>query len=235
MWRRCAIWPPRASRSTDGQRWRRSTSRVRIFRPRTARAGRIREEWVRPPDFDEFQRLQDAAQGHVRLVTLSPEWPDAPHYIEQHHRARRSRVDRPHACHTAADSRCDRGRRDDVDASRQWSRQHHSHRGIHHLAAWPKTRLAASFIVDGHHLPDEFLRRAFAAKGADRSILVTDAAAPAMCTPGPYHAGRSRVELRDDGRVTLRGGNRLAGSSLRMDRAIGNVMRSRWGESRRMR
>ena len=35
------------------------------------------KEWVRPPDFAEFQRLQDAAQGHVRLVTLAPEWPGA--------------------------------------------------------------------------------------------------------------------------------------------------------------
>src|SRR5262249_52450297 len=28
-------------------------------------------EWVRPPDFDEFQRWQEAAEGQVRLVTLS--------------------------------------------------------------------------------------------------------------------------------------------------------------------
>ena len=39
--------------------------------------------WVRPPDFEEFQRWQDAAQGHIRLVTLSPEWPEAPHYIDK--------------------------------------------------------------------------------------------------------------------------------------------------------
>ena len=38
--------------------------------------------WVRPPDLDEFRRWQDAARGHVRLVTLSPEWPEAPRYIE---------------------------------------------------------------------------------------------------------------------------------------------------------
>src|SRR5579872_3310923 len=40
-------------------------------------------EWVRAPDFAEFQRWQDAAQGHVRLVTLSPHWPGAARYIEQ--------------------------------------------------------------------------------------------------------------------------------------------------------
>jgi N-acetylglucosamine-6-phosphate deacetylase len=86
-------------------------------------------------------------------------------------------------------------------------------------------RLAASFIVDGHLLPDEFLRRALDAKGLERSLLVTDAVAPAMCRRGPYHLGGVEVELHEDERVTLREGTRLAGSALRMDRAIENVIR----------
>ena len=31
-------------------------------------------EHCRPPDWDEFQRLQQAAQGQIRLLTLSPEY-----------------------------------------------------------------------------------------------------------------------------------------------------------------
>jgi N-acetylglucosamine-6-phosphate deacetylase len=62
-------------------------------------------------------------------------------------------------------------------------------------------------------------------KGLERSILITDAVAPALCGPGPYKLGGVDVELREDGRVTLRGGERLAGSALRMDRAIVNVIR----------
>ncbi|MDQ6708072.1 MAG: N-acetylglucosamine-6-phosphate deacetylase, partial [Acidobacteriota bacterium] len=38
--------------------------------------------WVRPPDIDEYRRWQDATQGRIRLVTLSPHWPDATRYIE---------------------------------------------------------------------------------------------------------------------------------------------------------
>ncbi len=180
-------------------------------------------EWVRPPDFAEFQRLQDAAQGHVRLITISPYWPGAPRYIQQitelgvvasigHTRATSQQI------------------RDAIAAGATMS----THIGNGAGSATrtedfitcqlSETRLAASFIVDYHHLPDEFLRRALAAKGAERSILVTDAAAPALCAPGPYMLGGIAVELRDDDRVTLRGGDRLAGSSLRLDRAIGNVM-----------
>ncbi len=39
-------------------------------------------QWVRPPDIDEFQRWQEATGGNIRLVTLSPHWPDTPRYIE---------------------------------------------------------------------------------------------------------------------------------------------------------
>src|SRR5271166_5340176 len=41
------------------------------------------KHWTRKPDYDEFRRFQDAAQGHIRLITLSPEWPEAPAFIER--------------------------------------------------------------------------------------------------------------------------------------------------------
>jgi len=181
------------------------------------------KEWVRPPDFTEFQRWQDAAQGLVRLVTLSPEWPGAPRYIEQitelgvvaaigHTRAT------PAQLHDAVSA--------GATLSTHLGNGAGSATRTEDFIAYQlsEPRLAASFIVDHHHLPDDFLRRALDLKGVDRSILVTDAVAPAMCEPGPYMLGSVPVELRADDRVTLRGADRLAGSSLRMDRAIGNVM-----------
>ena len=40
-------------------------------------------KWVRPPDVNEYRRWKEASEGNVRLVTLSPEWPNALDYIEQ--------------------------------------------------------------------------------------------------------------------------------------------------------
>jgi len=68
------------------------------------------------------------------------------------------------------------------------------------------------------------LKVALRAKGLERSLLVTDAVMPAGCAPGHYKLGEVDVELHPDGSVRLRGGTRLAGSALRMDRAIQNVM-----------
>jgi N-acetylglucosamine-6-phosphate deacetylase len=180
--------------------------------------------WVRPPDMDEFRRWQEAAKGNVRLVTLSPEWPGALHYIE--HITQHGVV--ASIGHTKADAQ---QIQDAVSAGARLST--HLGNGAHLILPrhpnyiWEQLaedRLAASFIVDGIHLPESFLRVALRAKGIGRSILVTDAVAPAMCEPGPYRLGEVEIELRADGRVVMRNGERLAGSSLRMDRAIGNAM-----------
>lgn len=183
-------------------------------------------QWVRPPDLSEFHRWQDAAQGNVRLVTLSPEWPSAPQYIEQVTRSGVV-VSIGHTRATAEQIR------DAVSAGATLST--HLGNGAHAILPkhpnylWDQLaedRLAASFIVDGFHLPESFLRVALRAKGIERSVLVTDAVAPAMCEPGEYRLGEVDIELRADGRVTMKGGDRLAGSALRMDDAIGNVMRA---------
>lgn len=182
--------------------------------------------WVRPPDLDEFQRWQEATEGNIRLVTLSPEWPGATGYIE----ALRGQGVVTSIGHTSATTA------QIADAVRAGATlSTHLGNGAHPVL--PKTanyiwdqlaepRLASSLIVDGHHLPKSFLQTAIRAKGTDRCILVTDAVAPAMCPAGDYMLGEVPVERKDDGRVVLRGGSRLAGSSLQMDQAIGNIVRS---------
>jgi N-acetylglucosamine-6-phosphate deacetylase len=86
-------------------------------------------------------------------------------------------------------------------------------------------RLAAGFIVDGLHLGQAFLKVALRAKGTERSLLTTDAVAPAGCAPGRYRLGEVEVDLTPEGRVQVAGDSRLAGSVLRMDRGIENLVR----------
>jgi N-acetylglucosamine-6-phosphate deacetylase len=180
--------------------------------------------WVRKPDLDEFRRWQEATQNRVRIVTLSPEWPGAAAYIEQIV-AEGVVASIGHTQATAAQIA------DAVSAGATLST--HLGNGAHAVLPrfnyiWEQLaedRLMAGFIVDGIHLPRTFLRAAVRAKGIERSVLVTDAVAPAGCAPGRYRLGELAVELTPDGRVILAGQQRLAGSALRMDRAIGNLIR----------
>lgn len=180
---------------------------------------------IRAPDIDEFQRWQEAADGDIRLITVSPEWERAPDYIRA---LVRSGVVASIG-HTKATFEQIQAA---VDAGATMS----THLGNAAHPNLPKTqnyiwdqlaedRLTASFIVDGIHIPGVFFKPAVRAKGVERSVLVTDAVMPAMCKPGPYRLGEVNVELRGDGSVVLQGESRLAGSALRMDHAIGNAVR----------
>jgi N-acetylglucosamine-6-phosphate deacetylase len=182
-------------------------------------------EWVRAPHIDEYRRWQEAADGEVRLVTLAPEWPESSRYIETlvaegvvvsigHTQATTEQIAEAVRAGATMSTHLGNG------CASMMSRRHN--------CLWDQLaedRLAAGFIVDGIHLSTSFLKTALRAKGADRSILVTDAVVVAGCQPGRHRLGVVELELRSDGRVTLADKDRLAGSALRMDHAIENVIR----------
>lgn len=181
---------------------------------------------VRPPDTDEFDRWQEAAEGNVRLVTVSPEWPEAPKYIE-HVVGTGVVVSIGHLDANA--EQIDAAVRAGATMSTHLGNGAHGMLPRHPNYLWHQMaddRLAASFIVDGIHLDKSFLTVALRSKGLERAILITDAVMPAMCAPGPYMLGEVEVQLHPEGKVTLRDDtNRLAGSALRMDAGVGNLMR----------
>jgi len=181
--------------------------------------------WVRAPDLDEFRRWQDAARGAIRLVTVSPEWPEAPRYIE--HIVREGVV--ASIGHTQASAA---QIADAVSAGATMST--HLGNGAHQMLRrhpnyiWEQLaedRLMAGFIVDGIHLGAAFLKTALRAKTIDRCVLVTDASTPAGAAPGRYAIADQPVDLTEDGSVVLAGTDRLAGSALNMRQGAENLMR----------
>jgi N-acetylglucosamine-6-phosphate deacetylase len=181
--------------------------------------------WVRPPDLAEFARWQEATDGNIRLVTLSPHWPEAPGYISALTKAGVV----VSIGHTGADTE-QIARAVDAGATLSTHLGNAAHKMVPKFpnCLWDQLaedRLNASFIVDGLHLDPSFLRVALRTKTVERTILVTDAAAPAGATAGRYRLGELDVELTGDGRVVLTGTQKLAGSALRMNHAIGNLVR----------
>ena len=181
-------------------------------------------EHIRPPDRDEFQRLQDAAGGGIRLLTLAPENPGAFDLIE--FAAGQGVV--VSLGHTGATPK---QIRDAIRAGATMST--HLGNGSHGVLPrhpnyiWEQMaadELYAGLIVDGIHLPPAFVKCAVRAKGLERSVLVTDASSPADCAPGRYRLGDVEVELTAENRVQIAGTRQLAGSALRMDRGVENLM-----------
>ncbi len=180
---------------------------------------------VATPTLDDFRRRQDAAAGRIVLVTLAPELPGALRLIE-HLVAAGIRVALGHTAATAPQIA------DAITAGATLAT--HLGNGCpqllprHPNVIWDllaADALAASVIADGHHLPPATIKSLIRAKGARRTILVTDAIAAAASAPGRYSVAGVECDLDDDGRVSLPGTPYLAGSSLTMDRAIGNAVR----------
>jgi N-acetylglucosamine-6-phosphate deacetylase len=191
--------------------------------PRPGFHGAHPAELMTPPDCKALDRLQSAANGRIRLVTIAPELPGSAEYIA-HATAAGVRVAIGHS--DASDA--------DIDAAIAAGLTLCTHLGngvpmelnrhdniIQRLLA--RDELTASFIADGLHVPPRVLRNFVRAKPAGKVIFTTDCMATAGAGPGRYRIGRLEIEVGDDGVVREPGKPNFAGSSLTMDRAAANV------------
>ncbi|MEN8254761.1 MAG: N-acetylglucosamine-6-phosphate deacetylase [Verrucomicrobiota bacterium] len=172
---------------------------------------------VREPSIDHFKRLQDLAGGHVRLVTLAPEGAGAlgliEHLVENkvivsvgHTLANSWQIE--NACHAGATLATHLGN----GIPNQLNRTENT---IWAILASP---LSVMLITDGFHLPPDFIRTVYAAKGAGRIILTSDAAPVAGQPPGEYEIFGTRVRLTEEGCVQNLNAPTLAGSGADLTR-----------------
>ena len=182
-------------------------------------------EHVREPDWDEFQRWQDIAEGQITIVTLAPEKKGAIPFIEK----LVANGILVALGHTNASG-------DDIQAAINAGARLSTHlgNGAHALIRrhpnyiWEQLgadELWASLIVDGHHLPPTVAKSMIRAKTLDRCLLVSDAVALAGMKPGIYEFAGKSVELTPDRCVRLVGTEYLAGSAIELARGIENSVR----------
>ena len=183
-------------------------------------------EYLVTPTVEIFDRLWQAARGHVRMMTIAPEIPGALEVIAE--AARRNvcvsighsdaelpiakeavRVGAHHATHTFNAMR-PLDHRDPGIIGEVLSDDH----------------ISADVIADGIHVSPEVVKVFLQAKGHDRAVLITDAISATGMPDGRYQLGPIQVDVKD-GKCTSNGS--LAGSVLTMDRAVRNVTKfSNW-------
>ena len=180
---------------------------------------------VRPADWAEFQRLQEISGNRIRLVTLAPEVEGAIEFIRQavaHHVV----ISIGHTAATPEQVRAavDAGARLSTHLGNGAPALIHRHRNciFEQLA---DTRLTASLIVDGHHLPPSLVRTFIKVKSPKQTILTCDAAGWAGCPPGVYESKLGRSEILANGKLVVAGQHELlAGSAQETDVCVANVM-----------
>jgi N-acetylglucosamine-6-phosphate deacetylase len=183
-------------------------------------------EYLVEPTVEIFDRLWQAARGHVRMMTIAPEIPGALEVIAEAAR-RKVCVSIGHS-----DAEMESARAGIRAGARHATHTFNAMRPLDHRdpgilgEVLTDSAISADIIVDGIHVAPEVVQLFLHAKGHDGAVLITDATAAAGMPDGTYNLGPIIVEVKD-GNCTANG--KLAGSVLTMDLAVRNVTRfSNW-------
>ena len=165
--------------------------------------------YIREPDRGMFRRLQEAAHGLVRLITIAPETAHAMDFIRELH-------DQVHISlgHTTSDY-------DTAHQAFALGADHVTHcfnamPGFTHRApgvigaAADAVHVMPELICDGVHVHPSAVRAAFTLLGGDRMILISDSMLATGMADGAYTLGGLDVDVKGN-RATLADGT-LAGS-----------------------
>jgi N-acetylglucosamine-6-phosphate deacetylase len=186
--------------------------------------GAHNEAWITEPSADAVAELLDAGHGVLRLVTLAPERRGGMAAVTALTEAG-VLVSVGHSDATARQvaEAADHGARMVTHLFNAQRPMHHREPGVVGEAL-TDLRLTSGLIADMHHVNPQVCVLAFRA-APGRICAVTDAAACAGMAPGSYQLGGEPIELPPgDGEPPVRNGGTLAGSGLRMDAAVGNLV-----------
>jgi N-acetylglucosamine-6-phosphate deacetylase len=177
-----------------------------------------RKEHVREVSLSEWEAMQEAAGGRIRVLTLAPERTGALELLK----AAAGVGTVVSLGHTAASpgqisAAVEAGARMSTHLFNGCARllDRHSNVVYSQLA---EDALYACFIADGHHVPFLALRIGIRTKGVAKSILVSDLAHLSGLPEGDYEMEGNTVELRNGG-LHVKGTLQLSGAAraLRQD------------------
>jgi len=176
---------------------------------------------LQKPTLGTFDRLWQAARGHIRVMTIAPELDGAPEVIAE--------ATRRGVCvsigHSDAD--LDQARKGVAAGARHATHTFNAMRPLDHRfpgilgEVLSNSTLTAEIIADGIHVHPSVIQLVTKAKGADGTVLVTDATAATGMPDGRYYLGSVEIDVKD-GMCTHDG--TLAGSVLTLDKAVRNLM-----------
>lgn len=177
--------------------------------------------YLQQPSIELFDRFYQAARGHIALITIAPELPNALDLIV--HAARLGvRVSLGHSNATTEPALAGiaAGARSATHTFNAMRSLDHRDPGLLGVVL-DQADLYAEIICDGIHVHPMIARIFWKAKGPDRTILVTDAISATGMPDGTYKLGSFDVTV-ENGTCLYEG--KLAGSVLTLDSAIKNFM-----------
>ncbi|TSB47347.1 N-acetylglucosamine-6-phosphate deacetylase [Alkalicoccobacillus porphyridii] len=185
-------------------------------------AGAQPKEHIMPGDISLFQKWQQAANQQIKLVTLAPEQEGGAellNYLDKQGIV--ASIGHSNASCHEVDTFVQAGAKQVTHLFNQMSGLHHREPGVVG-ACFLEDKLKAELIVDGIHVDPRIVNLTLQQKSSENIILITDSIRAKGLENGIYDLGGQDVYV-ENGRASLVDGT-LAGSLLRMDEAIRNML-----------
>ena len=183
--------------------------------------------YLSAPDIDTLRAWQESAHGLIKKIAIAAEYPESPAFIREA-REMGVVVALGHSDAGANDALAclDAGASVFVHTYNGMSPLHHREPGMVGAALFSGDKSFSELICDGHHVNPIAAAIVMRAKGHEHTCLITDCMCAGGMPDGDYFLGELPVIVQN-GTARLKDGGSLAGSILRMNQAVKNVVD--WG------
>lgn len=192
--------------------------------PEQGYRGAHSREYIRNPDWDEFEAYQVMAGHAIKLITVAPEVKGAIPFISKcveagvvvalgHHNGSAETIQQVTDAGASMSTHLGNGCANQIDR--------------HYNPIWAQLaddRLTISIIADGYHLTEEEVRSFYKVKGTGHTILVSDIIDLAGLPQGQYQRG-DQTFLLTPNVVKYPAEGVLAGAASSLRLCVGNMMR----------
>lgn len=171
--------------------------------------GAQNERFLRNPDVEEFSRINDAAKGRIKLISMAPELDGAIEFIRQI-------KDKAVISIGHTDSDYETAKKAINAGASHMTHTFNAMRGFHHrnpnaIGAAFDSNITCECICDGIHIHEAAVRTLYKIVGADRLIFISDSMRATGLSDGTYMLGGQEVTVK--GRKALLLDGTIAGST----------------------
>jgi len=178
-------------------------------------------DYLKAPDFEGFNALQDGCSGLVRIVDIAPELPGAEDFVKQAKQLCTVSIAHTDSDYDHAKAAIDAGVTHLTHLYNAMPAIHHRNPGVI-PAAVEDPHVRAELICDGMHVHPASVRLAFAMFGGHRMVLVSDALRCCGMPDGEYELGGQPVFLA--GNVAKLADGTLAGAATNLYDCMKNAI-----------
>lgn len=182
------------------------------------------ESYILKPDVETFKEFQNATKGNIKVATLATELDDAfalTKYLSKTGVV--ASIGHSAATFTDAKDAFEHGAKSITHTYNCMPPFHHRENGL--LGAAFGLPMYSEIIPDGQHSSFVAVYTFFMAKGPDYGILISDSlSAKGLPIGSEFLLGGNVIKIHDDGTARLKDAGNLAGSSLKINEGLRNLV-----------